>query len=165
MSYPADAFVRSTGEKASNGSLLYLRGYWVLAAQFDTPAQPKAKILILTGPEAGKIYGRHSDYGLCTAPGVTVEIRIPSPETAQADGSYPGPASLVIPEDGASQLWGHIAGAEQYRYGFTPNGEPVEKEEHEGRPFVQYTNYEVWLSRDGKLLSDKPLFVVGDLST
>ncbi|MDY0953963.1 hypothetical protein SOM22_05185 [Stenotrophomonas rhizophila] len=161
MSYPADAFIRSTGKQAHLGSLMFLRGEWVLSARFETPQEPIERTLILTGPNAGSIHGRFVDYGLCTAPDVTAEVRISSPGQWNEERSHALPASLVVADDGLHQLWGHIAGSPVHRYGFTLDGYPLEKEEHELAPFLQFSSYEVWLRRNGKILSDKPLFTVG----
>lgn len=161
MSYPADAFIRSTGTQAHLGSLMFLRGGWVLSTRFETPKAPSERTLVLTGPDAGKIHGRFVEHGLCTAPDVTTEVRISNLDKLSEQRSQAIPASVVIAEDGRSQLWGHIAGSPVHRYGFTLDGQPVEKEEHELEPFLQISSYEVWLRRDGKVLSDKPLFTVG----
>lgn len=161
MSYPADAFIRSTGTQAHLGSLMFLRGGWVLSARFETPQAPSERTLVLTGPDAGKIYGRFVEHGLCTAPDVSVEVRIASLDQINEERSHPGPASIVIHDDGRPQLWGHIAGSPVHRYGFTLDGQPLQKEDHELSPFIQFKSYEVWLRREGKLLSDKPLFTVG----
>ncbi len=161
MSYPADAFIRSTGTKAHLGSLMFLRGEWVLSARFNTPQAPSERTLVLTGSNAGSIHGRFVDYGLCTAPDVTAEIRISSPGQLNEERSHAIPGSLVVADDGRPQLWGYIAGSPVHRYGFTLDGQPLEKEEHELAPFLQFSSYEVWLRRDRKLLSDKPLFTVG----
>jgi hypothetical protein len=78
-----------------------------------------------------------------------------------ADGSYPAPASVVIPETGLPEFWGHLGGSVVHRYGFQLTGKPTSGEEHEVLPIFQFKTYEVWLTRDGRDLSDKPLFTVG----
>jgi len=120
----------------------------------------RPKALVLTGSAAGAIHGRFSDYGLCTAEDVQVEVRV-DPAKLVADGSYPAPMSLVIPEGGIPEFWGHIAGSVVHRYGFRLTGEPTSTEEHEALPIFQFQTFEVWLTRDGKPLSDKPLLTVG----
>ena len=67
-------------------------------------------------------------------------------------------AALVIPEDGGPQIWGRSTGPEGRRIGFTLNGLSAPQED--GTPYFIQT-YEVWLTRDGKSLSNKPLFTVG----
>lgn len=158
MSYPANAFVRCACEEAPDGALIFVRGWWTLAGRVNTPQQSNAKTVVLTGEEAGGVFGRFSDRGLCTAPGVKVEIRIPQPEEIVTEGNRPTKAALVIPDEGGPQIWGHIPGAEGYRAGFGLDG--VSVPQADGFPFF-YSRYEVWLTRDGKALSDAPLFIVG----
>ncbi|MFV7424015.1 hypothetical protein ACNPNN_13180 [Stenotrophomonas geniculata] len=161
MSYPADAFARARPAEAPEGGLVFLRGMWTFNAVAGTAEMPKRKSLILTGPEAGRVYDALLNQGLSTAPGVEVEIRIPDPTTRVDDGRAPAPRAVVVPADGKPEFWGHHPNSEFERYGFKLDGSLVPGEEHEHVPFVYFTHYEVWLKRDGKLLSDKPLFVVG----
>ncbi|MDQ1062371.1 hypothetical protein [Stenotrophomonas sp. SORGH_AS_0282] len=158
MSYPANAFIRCACEEAPDGALIFVRGWWTLAGQTITPHQSNPKTIILAGDDVGAVYGRFSDRGLCTAPGVKVELRISQPEDITTDGSRPTRAALVIPDEGGPQIWGHIPGAEGYRAGFGLDG--ISVPQADGSPFY-YQRYEVWLTRDGKALSDKPLFTVG----
>lgn len=160
MSYPATAFMRCTGESASDGALLFVRGYWTLAARTHTPDGVKPATLILTGSDAGKVHGRFSDSGLCTSAEVSVEVRIVNPASVVTDESYPRRAGLVIPADGLPEIWGATPGAEGSRQGFKLNGSPVS--DSNGHPYLFFPSYEVWLTKGGKPLSNEPLFVVGE---
>lgn len=162
MSYPADAFARALPAEAPEGGLVYLRGMWTFNVVAGTEEEPKRKSLVLTGPLAGHLYDALAHRGLSTAPGVEIEVRIPDPTSRIDDGRAPSPRSVVVPADGNPQIWGHHPNSEFERSGFRLNGARVQGEEHELAPFVYFTHYEVWLKRDGKLLSDKPLFVVGE---
>lgn len=137
---------------------MFVRGYWTMAARVDTPQQSNPKTVVLTGENAGAVYGRFSDHGLCTAPGVEVEIRIPKPEEIATEGNRPTRAALVITENGGPQIWGHTPGAEGYRAGFGLDG--VSVPQADSLPYF-FERYEVWLIRDGKALSNEPLFTVG----
>ncbi|MGH8038896.1 MAG: hypothetical protein ACREPD_14250 [Stenotrophomonas sp.] len=160
MSYPADAFVRVTDGQAPDGALVYVRDVWALITHLPGSQGRVDKTLILTGPEAGAIYGRFSDTGLATAPGVNVEVRV-LPENRIVNGSHTTHSAVVISPQGGYHFWGHIQGSVAHRYGFSPDGSPVAEAEHELAPFVMFKKFEVWLSRGGQLLSDKPLFIVG----
>ncbi len=158
MSYPVNAFVRCSCDKAPDGALLFVRDYWTMAARVNLGNQSDPKTLVLTGDDAGSVYGRFIDEGLCTAPGVVAEFRIPRPEEIVTDGSRLARAGLAITENGSAVIWGHTLGAEGFRAGFGPDGQSVPQAD--SRPYF-YRHYEVWLTRDGKDLSDAPLFVVG----
>lgn len=160
MSYPVDAFVRCTSEKSRHGALVYVRDFWTFSTYFETPQGRQPKSLVLTGEYAGAIHGRFPDHGLCTAESVQIEIRVDVMNVV-ADGSYPAPASVVVPQGGVPEFWGHISGSLAHRYGFRLTGEPTSAEEHEAKPVFQFKAYEIWLTRDGKALSDKPLITVG----
>ncbi|WP_313455247.1 hypothetical protein [Stenotrophomonas sp.] len=160
MSYPADAFVRVTNGRGPDGALVYVRDFWALMTHQHGLHGRVDKNLILTGKDAGAIYGRFSDTGLATAPGVKAEVRI-VPEDRIVNGSHTTHSAVVISPEGGLQFWGHLQGSDAHRYGFFLDGSPVAEEEHELAPFVMFTRFQVWLSRDGLLLSDKPLFTVG----
>lgn len=161
MSYPADAFARRSPRDASRGSLTHVRGSWTLNVDAGTADEPKFKILFLTGPDTGRIYPAPSDVGITTAPGVEVEIRIQDPTSSATERSAPSPGAVVIPLEGKPEIWGHSPNSVYERSGYKLNGELVPGEDHQHSPFLHFSHYEVWLKRDGKLLSDKPLFVVG----
>ncbi|WP_125361830.1 hypothetical protein [Stenotrophomonas sp. 278] len=164
MSYPVDAFVRMSSGEAPNGTLMFLRDFWTLAAEIEVPAGPKKKSLMLTGNERGKFYDRLegvNDIGIAIAPGVSFELRITDPTSRTADGTYPSPGAVAVTPDGRPQIWVCGPSSEHDRRGFYLNGGEVAGEEHEHRPFIYFKSYEVWLTRGGKTLSDKPLFVVG----
>jgi hypothetical protein len=161
MSYPADAFVRRSPRDASRGSLIHVRETWTFNVDAGTADEPKFKTLFLTGPAIGHIYHALSDVGIATAPGVEVEIRIPDPKACATDRSAPSPGAVVIPIDGKPEIWGHNPSSVYERSGYKLNGELVPGEDHQHSPFLHFPHYEVWLKRDGKLLGDSPLFVVG----
>ncbi|MGE8247274.1 MAG: hypothetical protein ACN6RA_14765 [Stenotrophomonas maltophilia] len=161
MSYPANAFVRASVSQAPLGTLVYVRGFWTLNVEIHVPVGPKRKSLVMTGDNAGYLYDAFETHGLATAPEVGVEIRISEPEGRTDDGGLPQPGVVVIPADGQPEVWARLPDSEFYKRGFKLNGESVQGEEHEGRPYIYFESYEVWLTRDGKALSDKPLFVVG----
>lgn len=162
MSYPLDAFARVLSDTAPKGTLMCVRDFWTLTAEIQVSVGPKRKSLILTGNRAGRIFDHLEGVtGIAAAPGVTAVLRIADPTLRVADGSYPTPGAVVVPADGVPQIWVANPNSEHDRRGFRLDGGPVDGEEHEHRPFVYFKAYEVWLTRDGKDLSDKPLFVVG----
>lgn len=161
MSYPIDAFVRVLSDTVPKGTLMYVRGFWVLSAEIEVPAGVKRKSLILTGERAGRYFDQlERATGLAPAPNVNVELRA-DPTTSVADGTYPTPGAAVVGPDGLPQIWFCHPNSEHERRGFLLTGDQLDGEEHEHRPFIYFRAYEVWLKRDGKLLSDKPLFTVG----
>lgn len=162
MSYPVDAFVRASPDTAPKGTLMYVRDFWILTAEIPVPTGTKRKSLILTGANSGKYFDALQDESaLAIAPGVTFELRVADPTSRVANGTYPPPAAAVVPADGAPQIWLRHPDSEHSRRGFYLDGTPVQGEEHEHRPFVYLSSYEVWLTREGKPLDDKPLFTVG----
>lgn len=161
MSYPVDAFLRARPDASPKGTLIYVRDFWVLCVELEVPAGLKRKSLVMTGEKAGHLYDvLQDDNGLAIAPGVSIQLRA-DPTSRIVDGTYPAPGSIVVPPAGEPQIWSRHPDSEHARRGFYLNGIPVEGEEGQDRPYLYFKSYEVWLTRDGKPLSDKALFTVG----
>lgn len=161
MTHPVDAFVRACPDASPKGTLIYVRDFWILCVELEVPAGLKRKSLVMTGEQAGYLHDALQDEdGLAIAPGVAFQLRA-DPTSRIADGTYPAPGSIVVPPAGGPQIWSRHPGSEHARRGFYLNGNLVEGEEHENRPYVYFNSYEVWLNREGKPLSDNALFAVG----
>ncbi|GEM_PF-3549726 len=161
MSYPADAFTKAIISEAADGTLLYVQGVWLLRTRFEAQEGVRKQVLVLTGPTKGAIHAAPNDFALATAPGVSLELRVSDPTTIERDEDPAAPA-LVVAVDGRPELWGHLPTMPDIRYGYKADGSPAERPGYgEGGPVFQFSEFEVWLVRDGKPLSDGPLFTIG----
>jgi len=161
MSFPVQAFVKEKVSNVPQGALVLVRGFWSIRTRFDTPNGPKQNIVFLNGEVAGNIHVAPDDYGIAVSRDYSVEFRVASSADIQRNGEPPQGVSIVIASD-SPEVWGHIAGAPEHRYGFKLNGDPLEnEEEHDNHPFYKAGAFKAWLMKDGKQVGAEPLFTVG----
>ena len=160
MSYPASAFIRAIADEVPVGSLILLDTGWALRTFLQSPQGPVQQILMLSPGRAGNIYAAPKANCFATSPKYGIEIRIKDPMKVKEDAAPTSPLSLVVGQF-ASELWGHIAGAPLHRYGFKVDGSPSDvEEEHNNRPFIHFTSFEIWLSKAGQLVGSDPIVAV-----
>lgn len=159
MSFPIGAFVKSKGEDVPKGGLFFAKGNWWFRSDFVVPTGIRKNILSLAGPQAGGIGKVDNGYGLTLAPGYAWELRIKDPcDSAFSD--TPKSGTIVVNEDGAPHIWGHIMGVTEHRHGFTLAGDLVPMfNEMEGHPYLHHTAYQVWLiDPQGQTVDSGPIF-------
>ncbi len=159
MSYPIDAFIRSTAESTPKGGLFYAGGNWWFRSDFIVPDGVRPNILALTGPQAGSIGRADNGTGLTLAEGYSWELRIKDPvDSAFSNDQLAG--TIVVKRDGTIEIWGHIIGVPEHRHGFTVAGDHSPQDhQQEERPYLHYRVYEVWLrDREDNLVGGRPLF-------
>lgn len=159
MSFPIRAFVKSTAEASPKGGLFYAGGNWWFRSESIVPTGTRQNILALTGPQSGSIGRADNSPGLTLAEGYSWDLRIKDPQdSAFSDGPRPG--TIVVNDGGGVEFWGHIIGVPEHRHGFDVLGDQVPMyNEADGRPYLHYRSYEVWLlDQNGNLVGGKPIF-------
>ncbi|MNM83535.1 hypothetical protein D3C81_955980 [compost metagenome] len=163
MSFPVEAFVRVRAVDTTCGTFVLLRGAWAFRCRFSPADGPNEKLLWMTGENAGQISGIPDEIGLSIAPRFKVQTRFSDPSNVVS--TYDTPlGSVVLPDGGGLQYWGHIMGSQRHAYGFDSSGEDVQADKgHWPAPFLHTNTFEVWLEMDGSPIGEKPLFSVHPL--
>lgn len=159
MSFPIRAFVKSTAEASTKGSLFYSGGNWSFRSEFIVPNGTRQNLVVLTGPQVGTIAKADNSSGLTLAEGYSWELRIKDPaESAFSDTAKAG--TIVVNDEGQIEIWGHILGVPEHRHGFDVAGDQVPMyNDADGAPYLHYRAYEVWLlDQDGSTIGGKPIF-------
>lgn len=161
MSFPINAFRKTTIEDSPKGALLLVGRDWWVRVELATPSGVRQSILALTGQSAGAMGTVNFTPAMTLSEGYRWEIRVADPMDISASPD-PAPRTVVLGEDGSYAIWGHIAGAPQHTHGFFLNGDRVDQHAHMAQdPVYSATNYQVWLLNEvGNEVGDDPLFEV-----
>lgn len=159
MSFPVEAFIRVRAVDTTCGTFVLLRGAWAFRCRFSPADGPNEKLLWMTGEKAGQISGIPDEIGLTIAPRFQVQTSFSDPSNVVSTHDAPL-GSVVLPDGGGLEYWGHIMGSSRHAYGFNSSGDDVDADRRWPAPFLHAKSFEVWLEKDGTPIGDKPLFTV-----